>query len=188
MIVKILWYFDIMISEGFAPAAGPLLVGGWLGGGWNRFDWNMDSCKLENHAAKWALRHMVIDAKIVRHGRSAVVNIIEKHSNSDQKVIRMMPQRGLGPPFWCPGGVSTSFLGFWGSHVARGAPQVDLLRILGVILEVIWRACSFQVFFFGVICCTFLFSSILGWILAPWGHPRSKRDQAGQARFGGGRP
>ena len=28
---------------------------------------------------KWALRHMVIDAKIVRHGRSAVVNIIEKH-------------------------------------------------------------------------------------------------------------
>ena len=26
------------ISEGFAPAAGPLLVGGWLGGGWDRFD------------------------------------------------------------------------------------------------------------------------------------------------------
>ena len=25
-------------SEGFAPAAGPLLVGGWLGGGWDRFD------------------------------------------------------------------------------------------------------------------------------------------------------
>ena len=61
---------------------------------------------------KWALRHMVIDAKVVRHGRSAVVNIIEKHSKLNQKVIRMMPQRGPGPPFWCPGGVSTSFLGF----------------------------------------------------------------------------
>ena len=61
---------------------------------------------------KWALRHMVIDAKIVRHGRSAVVKIIEKHSKLNQKVIRMMPQRGLGPPFWCPEGVSISFLGF----------------------------------------------------------------------------
>ena len=51
------------------------------------------------------------------------------------------------PPFWCPGGVSTSFLGFEGSHVARGAPQVDLLKILVVILEVIWSPKSIN---FGV--------------------------------------
>ena len=43
-------------SEGFAPAAGPLLVGGWLGGGWDRFDGSMDSCKLENHAAKVGIK------------------------------------------------------------------------------------------------------------------------------------
>ena len=62
---------------------------------------------------KWASRHnMVIDAKIVRHGRSAVVNIIEKHSRFDQKVIRMMPQRGLGPPFWCPWGGLDLLFGF----------------------------------------------------------------------------
>ena len=46
----------IYISEGFAPAAGPLLVGGWLGGGWDRFDGSMDSCKLENHAAKVGIK------------------------------------------------------------------------------------------------------------------------------------
>ncbi len=97
---------------------------------------------------KWALRHMVIDAKIVRHGRSAVVNIVEKHLNLNQKVIRMMPQRGLGPPFWCPGGGLDLLFGFLRVPCGPcGAPQVDLLRISVVILEVIWRPKSIN---FGV--------------------------------------
>ena len=93
------------------PPAPFLLVVGWVVAGIGLIEtWIHVNSK--TMLPKCALRHLVIDAKIVRHGRSAIVNIIEKHSNSDQKVIRMMPQRGLGPPFWCPGGVSTSFLGF----------------------------------------------------------------------------
>ena len=93
------------------PPAPFLLVVGWVVAGIGLIaTWIHVNAK--TMLPKWALRHMVIDAKIVRHGRSAVVNIIEKHSKLDQKVMRMMPQRGLGSPFWCPGGVSISFLGF----------------------------------------------------------------------------
>ena len=52
---------------------------------------------------------MFIDAKIVRHGRSAVVNIIEKHLKFDQKVIRMMLRGALDLLFVALGGLDLLF-------------------------------------------------------------------------------
>ena len=92
------------------PPAPFLLVAGFVEAGIGLIEaWIQVNSK--TMLPKWALRHMVIDAKIVRYGRSAVVNIIEKHSKLNQKVIRMMPQRGLGPQFWFPERVWTSLLG-----------------------------------------------------------------------------
>ena len=87
---------------------------------------------------KWALRHMVIDAKIVRHGRSAAVNIIEKHSKFGPKSDKndapegpwtsfLVPWGGLDLLFgflrvpcgpWCPpGGFIEDFGAHFGGHL-----------------------------------------------------------------------
>jgi len=63
-----------------------------------------------------------IDVNIVRHSPKEVVDDIEKHPKSVPKVIKMMPRRGAGPPFWAslvPCGPTVSprstFGGFCGS-------------------------------------------------------------------------
>ena len=97
------------ISEGFAPAAGPLLVGCCLGGCWG---------SQSGHQGI-----MFIDAKIVRHSCNAVENIIETHSNEYPKVIRMVPRGALELPFGSPGESGHPFWVYEGPMWSKVPPR-----------------------------------------------------------------
>ena len=68
---------------------------------------------------------MDIDANVVRHSRKAGMNDIEKHSKIVPQRMKVAPKRGLGPPFWVPGGGLDLPFGLlwipWGPTVAQGA-------------------------------------------------------------------
>jgi len=76
-----------------------------------------------------------IDANIVRHSRKEIVNDIEKHPNQLPKVMKMVPRRGPGPPFWGPrGGLDLPFEPLWvpcGPTVPPGSILEDFGGHLG---------------------------------------------------------
>jgi hypothetical protein len=68
------------------------------------------------------------------HSREEVVNDIGKHPKEVLKVIKMVPRRAPGPPFWVPRGGWTSLLGFFGSNVAPQRAPGRLLEEFGAHL------------------------------------------------------
>ena len=48
--------------------------------------------------------------------------------------MKMVPQRGPGPPFWVPRVGGTSVLGLFGSHVAPQCPPGRFLEVFGTHL------------------------------------------------------
>jgi len=111
-----------------------------------------------------------IDANIVRHSRKDVVNDIEKHPNLLPKVMKMVPRRVPGPPFWGPrGSLDLPFEPLWvpsGSHLGPQCPPGRFWRISDVIWEPILSPKSMK---FGVdFRCVFgmLFGGVLEWF---WG-------------------
>ena len=80
-----------------------------------------------------------IVANIVRHSPKKAVHNLEQHVKEVPSVMKIVPRRGRGPPFGVPGGVWTSLLGFFRSHVAPqwlpGRFLEDFGRQFGVILK-----------------------------------------------------
>ena len=153
---------DPILKASPLPPAPFLLVAGWVVAGIGLIEaWIHVNSK--TMLPKWAWRHMVYWCE----DSSAWSKYSSEYYWKTLKIGPKSDKNGAleGPwtSFLVPWGVSTSFLGFWGSRVARGAPQVDLLRILVVILEVIWRpkSVNFGVDFWGVFGMVF-------WVVLEW--------------------
>ena len=86
-----------------------------------------------------------IDANIARHSRKEVVNHIKKLPMQDPKVLKMVSQRGPGPPFWFPRGPGPPFWASWGPMWPHSAPRVEFWRISELIVGIILSEKSMKI-------------------------------------------